>query len=137
LRGASLSIPPSFPILSDCFRLDADEVQEIWGAVVDDKFWESAILSTVDEGSYAPTEAEMKQRFDCAFEAVCVTGITEAMLAPMRQALFFSFLWDGKPVRTLDEVMSGDGSLPALHPNEYGFGRNRQGRLAYLFRKRP
>lgn len=135
LPGGPLSIPPSLETLSDCFRIDEAKAEEIWGAVVDDNFWEQAILTLGKEGTYTPTDAELKIRFDAAFDAVRVPGITEAMLSPLRQTLFFGFLWDGKPMRSLDSVMSGDVSIPAQYPNEYGFGRNRQGRLAYLFRK--
>jgi len=116
--------------------MDANEAAEVWGAVIDDLFWEGAILALDGGGSYTPTQAELKTRFDTAFNLVRVTGITEAMLTPLRQTLFFSFLWDGKPIRDLTPVISGDESIPARYPNEYGFGRNRQGRLAYLFRKR-
>ena len=135
LRRGSLSIPPSWATLSDCFRMDEAEAREIWGAVIDDLFWEGAILALDGGGSYTPTPVELKVRFDEAFNLVRVTGITEAMLSPLRQTLFFGFLWDGKPIRDLTPVISGDDSIPAQYPNEYGFGRNRQGRLAYLFRK--
>lgn len=136
LQSTTLSIPPSFSTLADCFRLNETQVAEIWGAVIDDNFWEEAILAMENEGSYVPTNAEVKQRFDQAFDSVRVPGITEAMLTPLRQTLFFRFLWDGKPIRTLDSVINGERSIPFNHPTEYGFGRNRQGRLAYLFRKR-
>lgn len=135
LSGSALSIPPSLATLSDCFRMDEAEAASVWGAVIDDRFWEGAILALDGGGSYTPTAAELKVRFDAAFNLVRVTGITEAMLSPLRQALFFGFLWDGKPIRDLTPVISGDDSIPARYPNEYGFGRNRQGRLAYLFRK--
>ncbi|PTT19664.1 hypothetical protein DBR12_11720 [Acidovorax sp. HMWF029] len=135
LRRGSLNIPPSLATLSDCFRMDAEEAADVWGAVIDDLFWEGAILALDGGGSYTPTRAELKTRFDAAFNLVRVTGITEAMLTPLRQTLFFGFLWDGKPIRDLTPVISGDESIPAEYPNEYGFGRNRQGRLAYLFRK--
>lgn len=135
LHGNVLSIPPSLATLSDCFRIAEDDARNIWGVVIDENFWESAILALEEAGSYTPSESEMKQRFDKAFDAVRVTGITEAMLSPLRQALFFEFLWDGKPVRDLGSVVSGEGSIPTRYPNQYGFGRNRQGRLAYLFSK--
>lgn len=137
LRGPVLSIPPSLATLSDCFRLEEVEAREIWGVVIDEKFWESAILTLERTGSYVPLDSELKTRFDCAFDKVRVTGIPEAMLSPLRQALFFGFLWDGKPVIDLDSAITGEKSVPAQYPNQYGFGRNRQGRLAYLFRKLP
>lgn len=135
LRRGSLSIPPSWSTLSDCFRMDESEVGDIWGAVIDDLFWEEAMLALDGGGSYTPTPVELKNRFDEAFNLVRVTGIAEAMLSPLRQTLFLGFLWDGKPIRDLTPAISGDDSIPAQYPNEYGFGRNRQGRLAYLFRK--
>jgi hypothetical protein len=137
LRGPVLSIPPSVDTLSDCFRLEASEAKEIWGVAIDDAFWENAILTLERAGSYTPRDTELKERFDRAFDAVRVTGIPEAMLSPLRQALFFGFLWDGKPVVDLGPSITGDTSIPARHPDQYGFGRNRQGRLAYLFRKSP
>lgn len=135
LGNGVLSLPPSLSTLSDCFRIDEAEVQRIWGAVVDEGFWEEAILTLEGAGTYTPSNTELKPRFDEAFDSVRVAGIPEAMLSPLRQALFFKFLWDGKPVRDLTAIISGEKSIPAQYPNQYGFGRNRQGRLAYLFRK--
>ena len=137
LRGPVLSIPPSLSTLSDCFRMEEAEAREIWGVAIDEGFWEGAILTLERAGSYVPIDSELKTRFDRAFDEVRVIGIPEAMLSPLRQALFFGFLWDGKPVVDLGPAISGDTSVPAQYPNQYGFGRNRQGRLAYLFRKLP
>lgn len=129
------SIPPSSSTLSDCFRIEDEKIREIWGTVIDDTFWEEAVLSTTEVGCYTPSESELLARFDFAFESVRVSGIAEAMLNPMRQVLFFSFLWEGRPVRDLDQVFYGPNSLPVRCASAYGLGRNRQGRLAYLFRK--
>lgn len=137
LPGPVLSIPPSLATLSDCFRVEEEEAREIWGVVINDVFWESAILTLERAGSYVPLNSELEQRFHQAFDAVRVTGIPEAMLSPLRQALFFGFLWDGRPVTDLGSAISGEKSVPAQNPSQYGFGRNRQGRLAYLFRKLP
>lgn len=135
LRTTPLSIPPSASTLWDCFRLDSSDVKDIWGSVVNEDFWESALLALETVGSYEPTRPELKKRFDASFDAVRITGIPEAMLSPLRQTLFLGFLWEGRPVKDIGRTIEGEASIPALHPDQYGFGRNRQGRLAYLFRK--
>jgi hypothetical protein len=66
---------------------------------------------------------------------VRVSQVLEAGLSPLRQVIFLSYLLKGKPLspaalsERLDRLFNERGDL-------YGLGRNRQGRPAFVFRKK-
>lgn len=136
-RQSKLRLPPSTATLVDCFRLNTEEIERIWGFLVDDAFWEELVLAIVPSGRYQPTTSEAVAAFQDGFDAVRVKQISEAGVTPLREYMFFSWLWSGRPVATenLSAMFVGPNAIPTLFPNKFGYGRNRQGRIAYVFRK--
>jgi hypothetical protein len=128
-------IPPTASLLKDAFRLSDDEIMAAWGAIVDEQYWESGLFDLSSFGTYSPTNEEFFDTFASSFDLVRFQRISEAPILAVREVVFLSFLWNQKPLRPkqltdlIDELMSKRGDI-------FGLGRNRQGRPAFIFRKK-
>jgi hypothetical protein len=127
-------IPPTAALLKDTFRFSDDLICDSWGNIVDDEFWELGLYNTKALGTYQPSEPEFIAAVNSAFDQVRVKQVSEASISPLRQAIFLSFLFSNRPIRSkqltllLDALLENRGDL-------FGLGRNRQGRPAFIFRK--
>lgn len=134
-HGQPVRIPPTAGLLRDAFRLDDQVIEEAWGALVDDKYWEQGLYPLERYGTYQPTHDEFVSAVHWAFDQVRVKQVSEAAIGPLRQVVFLSFLFSAHPIqpdqldRLLWQLLEERGDL-------FGLGRNRQGRPAFIFRKK-
>ena len=128
-------IPPTASLLQDALSLSQEQILESWGAVVDDSFWEEGLYNLDRYGTYEPTFSEFKEVFSWAFDRVKFQRVSEAPLPAMRDVIFLSFLWADKPLRPRQISQLIDTILQQL-PDTFGVGKNRQGRMAFVFRKK-
>ena len=127
-------IAPSLSLLQDCFRLSEEEVAEHWGMVVTPEFWENAVYDYSGVGQYEPTDSECDRWFAEAFDRTRIPFVPEAGIQTLRTALFWAAIWENRALRPsqLDDLIDG---VLERNRSRFGVGRNRQGRMAYVFRK--
>lgn len=134
--GSPLRIPPSAALLKDAFRVSDEFIKEVWGALVDDGYWERGLYDISALGIYSPSDTEFMDCVDWGFREVKVSQVSEASLPALRQVVFMAFLLKDKPIRSdaLDMLFR---EMFEQHGDIYGLGRNRQGRPAFIFQKKP
>jgi hypothetical protein len=128
-------IPPSAALLSDAFQMSDSTIEGIWGSIVDDLFWEEGLYDVSKLGVYLPGTVEFLEMVDWAFNQIRIKQVSEASLSALRQSVFLAFLIGDRPVKSavldamLEKTFEDRGDL-------FGLGRNRQGRPAFVFRRK-